>query len=209
MSFLIERKSIEDALTLLRSAGLSNCTSNTCRARAPTLEYDYTLSMGAVHFHLLWPEFRPIVQIHIRDERIWTLPQEDTTTFTDGSNIVWASDERFPRPNWGLPEGNNPNFGRCRHYPGSPVRVLTPEAYVDALVLLMVRDRNALSRLNWSTQINYLREYKFHDANKINPASRSYMVLTPETSLKESLVKATRSLGSVAEQGKRFAEWAK
>jgi hypothetical protein len=212
MSFIIERGSIQKARGLLSHAGLVQCTSNTCWSRTPTAEDNFTFSNGAVHFHLapnMLPSVRPSVQLHIRDERIWTLPEEDSPTYTDSKNIIFASDERLPTPNWGLPVDDRGVRGRCRHYPGSPVRILTPECYVDALVLLMVRDRNTNAALNWSTQINYMLQYRLFDPEKVHPASKRYMTIPPEISEIDNLEKATATLGDIAEQEKLHAEWAK
>lgn len=159
MDFIIDRSLIQDARELLSHAGLVQCTSDTCWSRTPTAEENYTLSNGVVHFHLvpnMFPDTKPSVQLHIRDERIWTLPQGDSPTYNHGQSIIFASDERLPAPNWGLSESYRGVKGRCRHYPESPVRILTPECYADALVLLMVRDRNTNTGLNWSTQIGYM-----------------------------------------------------
>lgn len=212
MSFIIDRGSIQEAHDLLSHAGLVPCTSHTCWSRGPTAESDYTRSFGAVHFHLassMFPSIEPSVQLHIQDERIWTLPKTDSPTHTDGKTIIFASDERLPPPNWGLSEEYHGVQGRCRHYPGSPVRILTPECYADALVLLVVRDRGTEAVMNWSTQINYLNEYRLFDPEKVRPATKRYMAFPPEKSMIDSLEKATATLKEDADQGKLHAEWAK
>lgn len=99
--------------------------------------------------------------------------------------------------------------GRCRHYPGSPVRILTSECYADALTLLMVRDRDTNASMDWSTQVNYMIEYGLFDPGKVHPATKRYMANSLETTAIDSLEKATAMLGDVADQGKLHAEWAK
>jgi hypothetical protein len=193
MSFIVDRTLIPRASELLSQAGLVQCTSTTCWSRAPTADDATTLSNGLVHFHLvpnMLPNIRPSVQLHIRDERIWTLPETNNPTNTDNENIILASDERLPSPNWGFPEEDWGARGRCRHYPGSPVRILTPECYADALVLLMVRDRNT-AILAWSTQVNYMVQYVFFDPDKVHPATRELMVFPPKVSTR---LKSLRSI---------------
>lgn len=212
MSFIIDRDLIQCAGELLSQAGLVQCISNTCRSRAPSREDDFTLSNGLIHFHLapnMLPTIQPSVQLHIRDERIWAVPKSDNPTYTDGKDIIFASDERLPAPNWGLSEEYRGAQGRCRHYPGSPVRILSPECYADALVLLMVRDRNTKASLNWSTQVNYMIQYDLFRRDKVHPATREFMVFPPKGSKIESLAKATAAVGHIADRGKLHAEWAK
>lgn len=212
MSFIIDRALIQRAGELLSNSGLVQCTSNTCRSRAPTAKNDSTLSSGLVHFHLapnMLPNIRPSIQLHIRDERIWTVPETDSPTHTDGKNIIFASDQRFPAPNWGLSEEYRGVRGRCRHYPGSPVRILTPECYADALLLLMIRDRNTKASLNWSTQVNYMIQYGLFNPDKVHPATRDFMNFPPKVSKIDSLAQATSAVGNIANLGKLHAEWAK
>lgn len=212
MSFLIERKLIEKARQLLISAGLVECRSPNCSLRAPEATTPMTRPNGHVHFDFCGGSGKhlgPTIQLHIRDERIWTLPSKnDNVSYTD-SNIIMACDGRLKRPNWGTTAANNPEYGRCRHYDGSPVRILTPECYADALVLLMVRDRGTMATIKWGTQINYLIQYKLFDREKVHSATRKYMTFRPRVSGVDNLKEATYALKDTAEIGKLFAKWAK
>lgn len=210
MSFVIKRGLIEKARQVLLAAGLVECTSSTCHFRAPDYKVSITLPNGRYHFHLAASsseDSKPegTVQLHIRDERIWTLPTEDSTTYTD-DKIIMASDPRLKPPNWNIPTGNNPNYGKCRHHPGSPVRILTPECYADALVLLQVRDRGTMAGILWSTQITYMIQYKLFDPEKVHPATKRYMLFPTEA---DRMERAVIALGDNAERGKLFANWAK
>lgn len=211
MSLLVKRRSIEEARQLLLSAGLVECTSPTCYHRRPNSTTPITLPNGHVHFHISEGSGKcssPTIQLHIRDERIWTLPSEDNISHTD-KNIIMAFDNRLRKPNWGIPAGNKPQYGRCRHYYGSPVRILTPECYADALVLLMVRDRGTMATITWSTQINYLLQYGLYKQEKVHSATRNYMNFRSEASSSDRFKEVTNALKDTAEKGKLFASWAK
>ncbi|TGO43689.1 hypothetical protein BCON_1072g00020 [Botryotinia convoluta] len=212
MSFLVERKLIEKARELLILAGLVECKSRACHDRAPDATSPKTLPNGHVHFHFgggTKEHPGPTIQLHIRDERIWTLPfKDDNISYTDDS-IIMASDNHLRPPNWGTPAANNPKYGRCRHYDGSPVRILTPECYADALVLLMVRDRNTMAVIRWATQINYLMHYKLFNPKKVRSATKNFMTFRPQVSSVDNLKEATSALKDTAEKGKLFAKWAK
>lgn len=86
---------------------------------------------------------------------------------------------------------------------------MTPECYADALVLLLVRDRDTDAALNWSTQINYMIGYNLFRRDEVQPATREYMVFPPPISILASTAKAAADVGHIAERGKLRAEWAK
>ncbi|KAK2873478.1 hypothetical protein FQN49_002334 [Arthroderma sp. PD_2] len=219
MSFLIDRALISRAADVLSDAGLVHCNSQECYYRPPAEGDRFTYANPVVHYHipskntpdvteisLMWPS----VQLHIRDERIWTIPSEgDTPTFTDSDNIIFADDKRLPPTNWNPVGPPDLNKGKCRHSPGSPVRILTPERYAEALVLLKLRDRGSFASLLWDTQINYLVEYGFVDLRHINEPTRQYMEFPTQVSLRDRSEKARAALGDTVVEGLAYATWVK
>ncbi|EEP76236.1 predicted protein [Uncinocarpus reesii 1704] len=214
MSFVVDRSHLQRATETLIHAGLVPCAASNCHHRAPVTEDGRTFCNPAVHFHIsflgdeinMWPS----IQLHIKDERLWALPLEnDTTTFSDSENIIFADDARLPPNNQHPILGNETSRGKCRHHPGTPVRIPTPERYAEALLLLAIRDRGFSAATSWLSQFNYLLECDLIDPDKVNEPTRQFMVFPPPVSTIDSLDKAQAVLGDLAMQGVAHAEWAK
>ncbi|KAI1976686.1 hypothetical protein LOZ52_004398 [Ophidiomyces ophidiicola] len=218
MSFLIDRHLIQKAADTLAYAGLAPCVSENCRSRPPSIGGSGNFANPAFHFHVPF-EFEeapvnkintswPSIQLHIQDERVWTLPLQYDAPVTDSNNIIFADDVRLPLPNWHPVYFNDTYKGRCRHAPGSPVRILTPERYAEALLLLKIRDQGSFAANLWQTQINYLAEYDLVNMDMVNGPTRSFMTSLLRISLRENMENARAKLGEIAMQGLMHAEWA-
>ncbi|KAI2056806.1 hypothetical protein LOZ44_001833 [Ophidiomyces ophidiicola] len=218
MSFLIDRHLIQKAADTLAYAGLAPCVSEDCRSRPPSIGGSGNFADPAFHFHVPF-EFEeapvnkintswPSIQLHIQDERVWTLPLQYDAPVTDSNNIIFADDVRLPLPNWHPVYFNDTYKGRCRHARGSPVRILTPERYAEALLLLKIRDQGSFAANLWQTQINYLAEYDLVNMDMVNGPTRSFMTSLLRISLRENMENARAKRGEIAMQGLMHAEWA-
>ena len=68
-----------------------------------------------------------------------------------------------------------------------------------------MRDRGTSAGIAWGSQISYLMQYKLFKPKEVHPATKRYMTFPPKDNMKN----ATLVLGDVANEGKRFATWAK
>ncbi|KAI9845427.1 MAG: hypothetical protein M1837_004905 [Sclerophora amabilis] len=195
MSFVVDRSQVHEATSLLSYAGLQQCMSEDCYPEAPP----------ASHFHLpeveqsMFPDLKPSVQFHIRDQLLGGLGLEfRNPTFTDEDNIIFASDGRLPKS-----DSLSTSLGKGRHPTESPVRILTPERYAEALVLLSLRDRDTDACITWETQINYLSVYKLVNLKKVNSFCRDYLGSPLNVSQFERWDRAQEALNLIANKGHR------
>ncbi len=191
----------------LSRGGLSQCFDEECHLASPKHGRSAKASNPAVHYHLDNEKgtiYETTVRLYLKENRLWEINGfEVDPYFTDGAgrNLIFSSDES-------LPMGGNPNAGTGRYSEDLPsVRIPTPQRCLEAMVLLLVRDRDTDAANFWVAMMCYMVIYVIipgrlpFDRLDEDIAQFAKAIMYPGVPYKEALKAAVNALDERARKG--------
>lgn len=192
---------------MLSQAGLKQCFDKTCTLASPEREIvTANAENPPLHYHLddEDPEYGNTLQLYKKENRLWELEGlEPGPFFTDGpdKNLIFANHAS-------IPGGGSPYVGQGRYAESLPlVRIPTPRRFLEALVLLLVRDRGTDAAIFWQAMITYMVEYVIEPGylslDSVDKTVAQYAKAQTyfDVSFRDSLDAATKALRDRAEKG--------
>ena len=193
------------ACAILSAEGLHQCDDVRCRLANTGNSITSSLGNPSAHYHLPNSEDQIAVQLHLKETRFWEASGFDISPdFVDGhkGSIILANDSSLPD------NTNQSHIGGGRYSTTLPdVRVPTPHRFVEALVLLLVRDRGTDAATYWNSSILYMVQYALTQGTLqkefLEKPFRDYIQsqATLDVPYRQALDRAQEALGDRAKKG--------
>lgn len=149
-------------------------------------------------------EYGTTVRLYMKENRLWELKGfEIHPSFTDGpdQNLIFSTDKS-------LPTGGGPYVGNGRYTESLPcVRIPTLRRFLEAVVLLLVRDRDTDAAIFWQAIICYMIEYVIKPGRlSLDSADKAVAKYTeaqmyPGVSYQDALIAAAEALSERVRNG--------